>query len=232
MYLRKHDLLQMDGEWLKRLSAELLLQVPKRLLHDVKELPDRLSQNPENSSRPPTRQSPSATSEKTEAGNETETEVAAAEATEAVKDTAQAVQPSTATNASSKNTDREAEGCERFFEPVGWRCLAAFVAALAGCQFLPFGFTSIGEIVSNPAGFELREVKIKGRVVDANKLPLIELRIYAVKDETGTIVVTTQGELPPLGQNIAIRGQVENALILAGKGFGMTVREIEKLSIF
>ena len=58
MYLRKHDLLQMDDEWLKKLPAELLLEVSKRLLHDVKELQDRLNQNPSNSSRPPTSEAP------------------------------------------------------------------------------------------------------------------------------------------------------------------------------
>jgi transposase len=58
MHLRKHDLLQMNDEWLKRLPAELLLEVSKRLLDDVKELPDRLNQNPDNSSRPPTSQAP------------------------------------------------------------------------------------------------------------------------------------------------------------------------------
>ena len=33
MHLRKHDLLQMDDEWLKKLPAELLLEVSQRLLH-------------------------------------------------------------------------------------------------------------------------------------------------------------------------------------------------------
>ena len=54
MHLSKHDLFQMNDEWLKKLPAELLLEVSKRLLHDVKELQDRLNQNPDNSSRPPT----------------------------------------------------------------------------------------------------------------------------------------------------------------------------------
>jgi hypothetical protein len=58
MHLRKHDLLQMNDEWLKKLPAELLLEVSKRLLDDVKELHDRLNQNPDNSSRPPTSQAP------------------------------------------------------------------------------------------------------------------------------------------------------------------------------
>jgi hypothetical protein len=58
MRLSKHDLFQMDDEWLKKLPAELLLEVSKRLLHDVKELQDRLNRNPTNSSCPPTSQAP------------------------------------------------------------------------------------------------------------------------------------------------------------------------------
>ncbi len=58
MRLSKHDLFQMDDEWLKKLPAELLLEVSKRLLHDVKELQDRLNQNPANSSRPPSTKAP------------------------------------------------------------------------------------------------------------------------------------------------------------------------------
>jgi transposase len=58
MHLSRHDLFQMDDEWLKKLPAELLLEVSKRLLHDVKELQDRLNRNPDNSSRPPTSQAP------------------------------------------------------------------------------------------------------------------------------------------------------------------------------
>jgi len=58
MHLSKHDLLQMTDEWLKKLPAALLLEVPKRLLHDVQELQDRLNQSPGSSSRPPTSQPP------------------------------------------------------------------------------------------------------------------------------------------------------------------------------
>jgi transposase len=58
MRLSKHDLFQMDDEWLKKLPAELLLEVSKRLLHDVKALQDQLNQNPGNSSRPPSTKAP------------------------------------------------------------------------------------------------------------------------------------------------------------------------------
>ena len=58
MHLSKHDLFQMTDEWLQKLPADLLLEVSRRLLHDVQELQDRLNQNPDNSSRPPTSQPP------------------------------------------------------------------------------------------------------------------------------------------------------------------------------
>jgi len=48
----------MDAEWLKKLPAERLLDVSIRLLDDVKEMQDRLNQNPANRSRPPTNQAP------------------------------------------------------------------------------------------------------------------------------------------------------------------------------
>lgn len=58
MHLSKHDLQQMDEDWLKSLPPALLLEVSKRLLADVKTLQDRLNQNPSNSSRPPSSQAP------------------------------------------------------------------------------------------------------------------------------------------------------------------------------
>ena len=92
MRLSKHDLFQMDDEWLKKLPAELLLEVSKRLLHDVKELQDRLNQSAGNSSRPPSREAPwekekardpaAEKAEKAEEGAAAETDVAA-ETTEA-----------------------------------------------------------------------------------------------------------------------------------------------------
>jgi hypothetical protein len=58
MHLSKPDLFQMNNKWLKKLPAEQLLEVSKRLLHGAKELQEQLNQNPDNSSRPPTSQAP------------------------------------------------------------------------------------------------------------------------------------------------------------------------------
>ena len=87
MHLRKHDLLQMNDEWLKKLPAERLLEVSKRLLDDVKELHDRLNQNPDNSSRPPTSQAPWERASEAEVGQDSPSETNPAEADEGETET-------------------------------------------------------------------------------------------------------------------------------------------------
>lgn len=52
MLLTDHDLLQIDSEYLRGLSAEKLLNISLNLLESLKEARDRLNQNPQNSSRP------------------------------------------------------------------------------------------------------------------------------------------------------------------------------------
>ena len=80
MYLSKHDLLQMDDEWLKKLPVERLLEVSKRLLHDVKVLQDWQNQTPNNSSRTPGIQAPwDRPAEASEAGRVGEADSAEAE---------------------------------------------------------------------------------------------------------------------------------------------------------
>ena len=58
MYLSKHNQFQMNDKWLKKLPVELVLEVSNRLLHNVKELQDRLNQNPDSRWLPPTSKGP------------------------------------------------------------------------------------------------------------------------------------------------------------------------------
>ncbi|MGP8338087.1 MAG: IS66 family transposase [Methanosarcinaceae archaeon] len=53
MVLTRHDLAQIDIDYLKSLTPEELLAVSLKLLHDLQEAHDRLNQTPDNSSRPP-----------------------------------------------------------------------------------------------------------------------------------------------------------------------------------
>lgn len=53
-----HDLQQFNKDYLSSLSVTLLIQLCLKLLVDLKEAHDRLNQNPQNSSRPPSSQPP------------------------------------------------------------------------------------------------------------------------------------------------------------------------------
>ncbi len=103
--------------------------------------------------------------------------------------------------------------------------------SLTGCEYLPFGFTPIGQIMANAASFEGREIKLRGRVVDVNKIPLLDIQTYTLRDGTGEIVVLHPVKLPQIGEEIAIRGRVESLFILAGQGMGTTVKEVGRLPV-
>ena len=102
---------------------------------------------------------------------------------------------------------------------------------LSACDDLPLGFTEIGDLLVDGAAFEGREVKIRGRVTDVTKIPLLDISGYTLEDDTGAIVVMFPKTLPTMGERIAIRGRVESLLILAGQGYGLTIREIVRLPV-
>ena len=109
---------------------------------------------------------------------------------------------------------------------------SAIVLTLAGCKYLPGGNTPIQEILHDPVKFEGKEVKVRGKASDANKIPFLNIKTYMLKDDSGGLLVVTSGELPSPGQDVAIRGRIDSALILSGKSFGLTLHEIEKLPTF
>ena len=109
-------------------------------------------------------------------------------------------------------------GLDRFFvrggiAPALWAAGLMALGALAGCDSLPFGYTDIGDITANAARLEGHEVKIRGKVTDSNKLPLVDIKSYSVKDDTGEVTVITGDSLPAVGQKIAIRAIAQNMLV-------------------
>ncbi len=107
----------------------------------------------------------------------------------------------------------------------------ALAALLGGCDYLPFGYTPIGEIVASPGRFEGRDVKVRGEVTQITKLPLVELRSYTLRDESGEILVLTEGALPALDERRAIRAQVKTLAIIDGQSFGLRLIELEPLPL-
>jgi hypothetical protein len=99
---------------------------------------------------------------------------------------------------------------------------------LAACDYLPFGYTPIKEIVAAPGSFESREVRIKGRVTDSIKLPIIG-QTFTVRDDTGEMMVITNGTLPPANSEVAVKGIVKSAVIVGGQSIGLRVEETKRL---
>jgi hypothetical protein len=102
---------------------------------------------------------------------------------------------------------------------------AALCLALAGCDRLGIGVTPIGDITKAPASFEAKDVVLRGKVTESNKIPLLNVTIYTLQDDTGQIPVITTQSPPPVGETLTVHGKVENAAILGGRGFGVTVAE-------
>lgn len=110
---------------------------------------------------------------------------------------------------------------------------AALVPLLvAGCDGLPFGTTSAGEIQHSGATFEGREVKLRGTVRQVLKIPLLDIGTYQLEDSTGqVVVVASNGTSPAEGEPVIVRGRVGNLIILAGLGLGTVVQETRRLPV-
>lgn len=104
----------------------------------------------------------------------------------------------------------------------------AVVAVGAACDALGFGYTNIGEIAERPAQHEGREAKIRGRVVEVAKLPILETKFYTLRDDTGEVLVMTTGALPEVGSEARVRGTVESVAIVGGRSFGLHVKEVRR----
>jgi hypothetical protein len=81
---------------------------------------------------------------------------------------------------------------------------------LSGCASV----TPIGQLLSDPARYNGKTVKIEGQVKGA--LGGLGVGAYEVKDDTGTIpVVSQRGDPPPTGSKIGVKGKFQ-ALVTLG----------------
>jgi len=107
--------------------------------------------------------------------------------------------------------------------------ILAGLLLLSGCDYLPFGLTPVKEIVTSPAQFEGKEIRVKGKVKDITKVPLIDLRLYVLDDGSGEVNVVTQNALPAVNETVTVKGVVESAAILGGQSLGLRIRETKRL---
>ncbi|MBZ0105014.1 MAG: hypothetical protein K8H84_05230 [Sulfuricella denitrificans] len=99
---------------------------------------------------------------------------------------------------------------------------------LSGCNYLPFGQTPLKEIVEAPAQFEGKEVRIRGKVRDIVKIPLIDLSMYVVDDGSGEVTVIAHDKLPAVNETVNVTGVVESAAIIGGQSIGLRIMETQR----
>jgi hypothetical protein len=104
-----------------------------------------------------------------------------------------------------------------------------FILLVTACDKLPFGYTKIGDIVKNPAAFDGKEIQIRGKVVEVTKLPLIEKKFYNLDDGTGQILVTTEQNIPGMGEKVAVRVRIKSIAIENDKSIALHGKEIKRL---
>jgi len=69
--------------------------------------------------------------------------------------------------------------------------------------------TPIGKILENPASYENKIITIKGEVKD--RMGLLAVKYYTLKDNTGEIKVITKRALPSVGAKVIAKGKIKTA---------------------
>jgi hypothetical protein len=99
-----------------------------------------------------------------------------------------------------------------------------FLLTLAACALAA---VKIADIKKDPAKFENQGVTVRGKVTDVGKLPFMTEGFYQVDDGSGSIMVVTAGALPEEGATVTVRGKVQSAVQIAGRSFGIVIRQEE-----
>jgi hypothetical protein len=97
---------------------------------------------------------------------------------------------------------------------------------LGGCSAIDA--TPINEINTSPANFDDKEVMLHGIAKDPTRIPLLDMKSYVLKDESGEITILTKAELPKVNEKISVRAKVANIAIINGESLGMTVTELAR----
>jgi hypothetical protein len=110
--------------------------------------------------------------------------------------------------------------------------VVACLMLLTGCDYLPFHYTPIGDILKNPGRFEGEPVKVRGKVTEVTKLPFLEVKTYTLDDGSGKILVLTDGQLPAMDETVAIKAQVLTMAIIDNQGIGLRLKETKRLPTY
>ena len=88
--------------------------------------------------------------------------------------------------------------------------------------------TPVNEVNTSPANFDGKEVVLHGVVKELTRIPLINMKSYVLKDESGEIAIFTDRDLPKNGQELSVKVKVQNLAIINSEPLGTIITEIER----
>jgi len=94
----------------------------------------------------------------------------------------------------------------------------------SACEWWPFGYTSIADVVQSPGDYEGKTVKVRGRVSETAE-PAASSRYYVLRQGDAELTVFTGEPVPPVGAEVSVIGTAESATIVGGVGLGLHLRE-------
>jgi aspartyl/asparaginyl-tRNA synthetase len=93
---------------------------------------------------------------------------------------------------------------------------------IGACDFVnKLSATKIKDILDHPRQYDQKEVTVYGTVTEGASLLVV--KFFAIKDDTGTINVTTERTLPGQGEKLRVTGIVESVEI--GSARMIVIRE-------
>lgn len=103
------------------------------------------------------------------------------------------------------------------------------LCAVAGCEYLPFGYTPVKDIINNPSAYDGKEVKVRGKVLEVTKIPFVESKFYNLAADGYEIPVMTDHSTPPANTEVVVIGKVENIAIINNQSIGLHIEETKRI---
>ena len=124
-----------------------------------------------------------------------------------------------------RETQRQAQ---RSSKCLGRNLLVAWAVGvlLGGCSAT--NVTPISQLNASPANFDGKEVMLRGVAKDVTRMPLLNLKSYVLKDDSGEATILTERELPKMNEEIRVKVKVRNLAIINGEPLGTTFVEVER----
>ena len=101
--------------------------------------------------------------------------------------------------------------------------LLSTCALLAAVLLTACEEAKISQIKADPNHYQNKTVVVDGTVT--NSFGALIAGVYEVEDETGKIVVISNGGVPTKGARVAVKGKVMNGVTVMGRNYGTAIRE-------